>query len=300
MKRKFLRSACGLLCSAAIVAFAAPAQAADPSAPAMWRLKDSNSEVYLFGTFHVLPPSIEWTTPAFDGAMKAAETTMTEADVTSPAAQAEIGALVQQYGLNPQGVTLSSVLGPERSAELAEIAGALGVPPAALEPYRPWLALISLAAVAMQQAGFQQGSGVETVVLAQAAAEKDAIAYLETASEQIQVLAGLDEEEMLANFDVSLDQFREFKALTTRMLEAWRTGDVADLEALLVEELRSTSPKAFDDLIVRRNRNWVVKIDEIMKGEGDYFIAVGAGHLVGEDSVVDLLQERGYKVERIQ
>jgi len=277
-----------------------PAAAFAGDAPAMWRLKDADSEVYLFGTFHVLPASVQWTTPAFDAAMQETETTITEADVTSPEAQAAMLGLVQKYGLNPHGVTLSSTLGPERAAEVERIAGSLGVPMATLEPFRPWLALISLGSVAMQSSGFDPASGVERVVIARAASQSDRIEYFETAEEQIKILASLDDEEMLANFDVTVEQFDDFKALTEGMLASWKAGDLDALEADILAPLRDTSPAAFRDLIVARNKNWVAKIAAIMEGEGDYFIAVGAGHLVGEDSVVDLLGERGFAVERVQ
>ena len=121
-----------LLGAALVATFLSPAAAFAGDAPAMWRLKDADSEVYLFGTFHVLPASVQWTTPAFDAAMQETETTITEADVTSPEAQAAMLGLVQKYGLNPQGVTLSSMLGPERAAEIERIAGSLGVPMATL------------------------------------------------------------------------------------------------------------------------------------------------------------------------
>ncbi len=289
-----------LLCAAFGAVLLAPAAASAGDAPAMWRLKDADSEIYLFGTFHVLPASVQWTTPEFDAAMEATETTITEADVTSPQAQAAMMGLVQKYGMNPPGVTLSSTLGPERAAQIERIASSLGVPMTMLEPFRPWLALISLATTAMQSAGFDPASGVERVVIARAGTQGDAIEYLETAEEQIKILAGLDDEEMLANFDVTVEQFEDFKALTDRMLQAWRSGDLEALDADILAPLRETSPAAFRDLIVARNESWTAKIAGIMAGEGDYFIAVGAGHLVGEDSVVDLLGERGFKVDRVQ
>ncbi|MEQ8935476.1 MAG: TraB/GumN family protein, partial [Amphiplicatus sp.] len=289
------------LVSAALgAAVLVPAAAFAGDAPAMWRLKDADSEIYLFGTFHVFPANVPWTTSAFDKAMEETETTITEADVTSPEAQAAMFGLVQKYGLNPQGVTLSSTLGPDRAAEIERIAGSLGVPMATLEPYRPWLALVSLASMAMQSAGFDPASGVERVVIAKATSQGDEIEYFETAEEQIKILAGLDDEEMLANFDVTIEQFDDFKALTEGMLASWKAGDLKALEADILAPLRDSSPAAFRDLIVARNESWVSKIAAIMEGEGDYFIAVGAGHLIGEDSVVDLLGERGFAVERVQ
>lgn len=282
----------------ALAVFSAPAHA--DGGPAMWRLADEDSEVFLFGTFHVLPPNVEWKTPAFEAAMRATGVTVTEADVTSPAAAAAMAGLIGKYGVNPPGTTLSGTLGPARAAELERVASSLGVPMAMLETFRPWLALVSLAAIAMQQAGFDAASGVEAVVLARAAEEGDRIEYFETAEDQIRILAGLDDEQMLANFDVTIAQFDDISSLTTRMLNAWRNGDVEGLEADILAPLRKQSPAAFRALIVERNEDWAERIGEIMAGDGGYFIAVGAGHLIGADSVIDMLRARGFTVERVQ
>ncbi len=268
--------------------------------PAMWKLADDDSTIYLFGTFHILPPDVEWETAAYDAAMKDAETTITEADTESPEAQAAVLAGVQQYGLNPPGVTLSSILGEDRAASFSDIAAEYGVSMQMLEPYRPWLASLTLSVVAMQKAGFDPNSGVEKVLLAQAAQEGDAVEHFETATEQLEMLASLDDEEMLANFDATTVQFNEFDEIMDRMLTAWRTGDTETLEKDIIGLVREDAPDAFQKLFVDRNKKWTVLIQDILADEGDTFIAVGAGHLVGEDSVIDLLEEEGLKIERVQ
>lgn len=305
--RLFLASAVLAACacgpastSDALAGAGADAAAATAPAPALWRLADDDSEIFLFGTFHILPPDVDWRTPAFEAAMKATVTTVTEADVSSAEAQMAIAGLVGRLGLNPEGTTLSSTLGKARARRLAKTAAQFGLSMQALEPYRPWLALITLSTVAMQRLGYDASSGVETVVLAQAAAERDKVDHLETATFQIEALASLDETEMLANFDASMDQFDEIAVVTQRMLDAWRTGDVDTLETEFLGELSADAPGAYATLIVARNANWTDAIDTMMKGEGSIFIAVGAGHLVGDDSVVSMLSARGYAVERVQ
>lgn len=298
MKKDFIKRVLMAAASGFTLAGFAAAEAAD--APAMWKMTDKDSTVYLFGTFHILPAELEWKTEAYEKAMAEATTTYAEADALSPEAQAAVQAAVQQYGLNPPGVTLSSVLGEERAEQLAEVAQQYGVPMQALEPYRPWLASLTLAVVAFQKAGFDPQSGVEQVLLAQAAEEGDAIDYFETATQQIEMLASLDEEEMLNNFDASMEQFENFEALSKKMLDAWSTGDVKALDEDILGDLRDEAPDAYQKLIVNRNAAWIADLKTIMDGEGDYFIAVGAGHLVGDDSVIKMLKDEGFKVKRIQ
>lgn len=290
----------------ALLAACAPKEAESADAaptgkgPAMWSLADEDSTIYLFGTFHILPSSLSWTTAAFDEAMKATTTTVTEVDTKSPQSQAAMTRLVQELGLNPPGVTLSSTLGETRAARFAEVAGRYGLNMAEFEPLRPWLAMIALSVAILQKEGFSEESGAEATILARASAEGDRIAHLESAEYQVRALASLDEAEILADFDSSLDQFDEFKSYAKRVVSAWKKGDAEMLEKETLAPMREAAPLAFRTLITDRNRNWTVEIERMLAGDEDYFIAVGAGHLIGEDSVVDMLEERGYEVRRVQ
>lgn len=298
--------ALAVLCIAAAIAFSACSQNAEKTSdgpvkgPAMWRVHDVDSNVYLFGTFHILPANLGWTTPAFDKAMAQTPVTVTEVDTTSAAAKAETARLVQELGLNPPGVTLSSTLGPERAARFKKVADDYGVPMIALENMRPWLAMVSLSVLVMQKEGFDPDNGAEETILDQAKKEGDSVEHLESVDFQIRTLAAMDEAEILADLDESLDQAEDFKGYMKRVLDAWSNGDVAALEKETVTDMREGAPKVFKALITDRNKAWVGKIEDMLAGDEDYFIAVGAGHLVGDGSVIDLLQKDGVTVERVQ
>lgn len=289
-----------LVAAAAALALSAQASAEEAAGPAMWRVSDADSEIYLFGTFHLLPASLSWTTPALDEAMKKTPVTMTEADTDSPAAQQKLAALVQELGLNPPGVTLSSRLGPERARQFALVSDRFGVPMAALEPMKPWLALISLAVGIMQSHGYESDSGAEEIILEKAGAQKDKVMHLETAEFQIRALAGLSDEEWLADFERGIAQMADFEGFSQRTLEAWRTGDLEAIEEEMIGPMKKAAPDAYKTLIVDRNANWVRQIEKVMAGSDDIFIAAGAGHFIGEDGVVEMLKDKGYAVERVQ
>ena len=268
--------------------------------PAMWRLADEDTEIFLFGTFHLLPAGQEWITSDFTQAMQETEITITEADTTSPEAVQALQAAVQKYGLNPPGVTLSSQLGPELAAEFAEVAQQYGLSMAQLEPIRPWLAGLTLTQIAFQQSGFNPESGADMVITARAKNEGDEIRHFETAEFQIKMLASLDDLGETAGTADTLEQLQDFSGFADKMYSAWKTGDVEFMTTELIENTRAQSEPVFNTIFKQRNANWVIEIDEMMAGSGDYFIAVGVGHLVGDDSVVDMLQERGFSVERVQ
>lgn len=302
MNRRLLLAACALLTATVGCAGREPV-ARDVIAgdrPALWRVQDADSDLYLFGTFHLLPAGVEWGSATYDEAMKRASTTITEADTTSPEALAEVERAVIELGLNPPGVTLTETLGPERAAQLRALTEEVGAQMAALEPMRPWLAMITVAHIAYMQAGFDGSLGVEATLLEQAAAEGDALSYLETAREQVEMLASLGDEEMFADFDTTMEQFANFEAFSSEFVEAWRTGDLEALERIALDTLRDSSRNLYEVLIVNRNASWTRQIEELLAGEGTYFIAVGVGHLVGDESVVDMLRRNGFEVTRVQ
>jgi len=268
--------------------------------PAMWRVADSDTEIFLFGTFHLITPGTEWTSDAMKAAMVGTGVTYFEADTSSPEGLQSIQQAVQQYGLNPPGVTLSSTLGAERAAKFKSIADQYGVPMANLEPLRPWLASLSVTLVAYQQAGLDPNSGAEMILTGLAKEQGDEIRFLESGESQIIALASLDDNQDFSAFDDGIDQLGNLKEEILALQEAWRSGNVAVIEEQIVASIRDVSEPAFQALLVRRNENWVVQINDLMASDGQYFIAVGAGHLVGEESVVDMLRKQGFTVTRVQ
>lgn len=302
-----LTSACGGMFIAAGLAFtgiagAAQAQLPDYSGleatPALWHLSDADSDIYLFGTLHLLPPSLDWATDELRATLVSADALYLEADVQGEEAQAQVQALVGQLGLNPQGVMLSSMLDAETIALLASLAPTVGVSPQMLEPMRPWLAQIVLGVSQMQALGFDPEAGVEKALLAMIADTGAEIGYFETAEQQARVLASLPDEVQVRGFAEGLRQMERTPVMLDEMVQAWAAGDVDAIDGMVNDEMRDQTPEMYEALIVQRNRNWIPQILALLDGEGTVFIAVGAAHLGGEAGVVELLRESGIIVEQ--
>lgn len=269
-------------------------------APAMWEVTDEDTTLYVLGTFHILPPEIKWRTPVFEMAMAQADRTITEAETDSIETLKEIQSLIGEIGMNTDGVTLSSILGDERYQRFSTACAKIGVPTETLEPFKPWLAMLTVSVIALQAKGYDPAAGVDKAVTTQAINEGDIISHFETAEQQIRILASLDENEMLANFDVSLEQIENFDALSDAMLTAWATGNTEQLREIFVTPIKSESPDAFKKLLVSRNEDWARQIDTIMSNDGKYFIAVGTAHLVGEKNLFELIDDENISIRRIQ
>lgn len=263
--------------------------------PAMWVVKDADSTVYLFGTVHVLKPETTWKTPRLERAFRASSDLWIEMDEgDDPKA---MQGLLARYGLSPQ-TPLSSRLTPEDKVKLTAAAGVAGLPAPALEPMRPWLAAVTLTVAPLMAAGYDPAAGVDKVLQEDAEAAGRPLRTLETMEEQFRFFADLPPEVELQLLRSTLDDVAQGTAMLDRMAEAWAKGDTATLERLVIDEMRADYPAVYGVLFTQRNAAWAADIETLMKGAGTHFVAVGAGHLLGPDSVQAQLATRGLEAER--
>ncbi|HYD28998.1 TraB/GumN family protein [Brevundimonas sp.] len=278
-------------------AFAQDAAAAIPLAPegrgpALWIVRDADSTLYLFGTMHLLRPTTGWGSARLDAAFDSASQLIMEVD--TPEDQAALRPLMRQYGLSPER-PLSALLTAREIATLDAAARTLGGAAADLDAMRPWLAGVTVQSASIISAGYAPASGVEPILKARAEAAGMAVSGFETQEEQIRMLAGFPEEGQLAYLRRSLAEFGAAQTEIDRLVDAWAAGDTATVRALAVDPMRAT-PLLYDTLLVRRNTNWANQIQTLLEGSGTIFIAVGALHLSGDDSVQEILRARGVEV----
>lgn len=274
----------------------APAVQAAPiegDGPALWVVRDEDSTLYLFGSVHVLRPTTAWETPRIKAAFEASSDVWME--ISNPDDQAAIVPLIQQHGLSPQ-TPLSSLLTAEEFADLDAAAKTLGATGAQLDPMRPWLAGLTLSVAPLTKAGYDPKSGVELILKSRAEAAGKPIHGFETIDEQVRILAGLPEADQVDFLRAMLEDFDEAVTLLDGMVTAWSGGDVDELDRIVVKEMKTDAPAAYDALLVRRNANWAGQIETLLKGSGTAFIVVGAAHLAGADSVQSMLEARGVDV----
>ena len=264
--------------------------------PALWVVKDADSTLYLFGTVHVLRPTIGWSSPRVEAAFDSADEIWFE--ISDPDNQAAVMPLVQQYGLSPDK-PLSSILTAEEMAELDAAARTVGMSAAQLDPMRPWLAGLTLSVAPLVKAGYDPQSGVELVLKARAEAAGKPIKAFETIDKQIRILATMDEPVQLEFIRQTLEDFDDAVEMLDGMVDAWSRGDVAELDRVVVEDMKDTAPHVYQAILVDRNLDWANQIQTLLQGSGTAFIAVGAAHLAGDDSVQALLAQRGVDVERV-
>lgn len=265
---------------------------AEGQGPALWIVRDADSTLYLFGTMHLLRPTTGWGTERVDRAFASASQLIMEVD--SPEDQAALLPIIREHGLSPDR-PLSSLLTAGEIAALDAAARTIGTSAESMEPMRPWLAGVTVQSASIIRAGYAVESGVEPILKARAEAAGMTVSGFETPDEQIRMLAGFPEEGQLVYLRSALADFGKAQTEVDQLVEAWASGDVETIRALAVDPLRET-PLLHDALLVRRNTNWANQIEALLDGSGTAFIAVGALHLAGEDSVQQILLGRGVEV----
>jgi len=269
--------------------------ATESGSPALWKVADEDTTIYLFGTVHALPEDVEWSTPMLENALAESDSIVTEIKM-GPEIGQEMQTLVMTMGVLPKGTTLRSLLSEGQKASFEEAMGKLSVPPAAFDQFEPWYAGMMMSMLPLLQQGYSPDAGVEKVLLTKAG-EKDQQA-LETIEFQISVFDELPQESQIGFLIDAANGIDEIKPMLDKMVAEWVEGDADALAKLMNEGL--TDPAVAESLVYMRNRNWADWIDTRLDIPGTVFIAVGAGHLAGDKSVQDYLAEREIETIRVQ
>ena len=273
-------------------ALAVPAQAA----PAMWRVHDADTEVILFGTIHELPVTAVWQTPRILEAFDAADTLVVEVDI--PDDPFVVARAVETMGIQSGLPPIADRVPADRRAALLKAINEAKLPIAAVDRMRTWLAAISLSDRLIDSAGFDATHGADTLLMQRARTANKPIVGLETIEQQLGYFDTLTEADQRKLLLATLDDMGTARADAEKLVADWLAGNTDAIGANADKELRTT-PELLARLVQQRNARWAAWIEGVMKRPGKIFVAVGAGHLAGPDSVQTMLEAKGIKVDRI-
>jgi hypothetical protein len=283
----------------ALVLTAALGGAASATAEALplWVVEGISSHVYILGSIHVLRPGDALPQGVID-AYRSADVVVMEMDLdhADPMAVAQT---TQELGIDPNGKSLEELLGAADYAVAARKANALGLDLAMLRPFEPWLAALTIEQLRLQQLGLDPNYGVEQQLLQKAREDHKEVRGLETLEEQLGTLAGLSPKAQRAFLMQTLDEAQSMDKEIGEIVAAWRTGNTPVLEKDFLAELQG-EPEIYQRVVLQRNRNWVRQIAPLTREHRNVLIVVGAMHLVGRDSVIQLLAASGIRTHQVQ
>jgi uncharacterized protein YbaP (TraB family) len=170
--------------------------------------------------------------------------------------------------------------------------------PGPLEQFKTWYVALTLANLATAAAGLDPVTGVEAVLTERAKLRKIPIEGLETVEQQLSYFDVLSEADQRLFLAATLEEVAQAEVRTRELVDDWLAGRTEALAERLNRDFEG-SPMLKQMLLGDRNARFADWIAKTMEVPGRVFVAVGAGHLAGPGNMLELLEKRGYRVERV-
>ena len=267
--------------------------------PAAWRVTGAGAgELWLLGSVHYLRQEDYPLPPRIDALYRLADVIVMELDLDDLDALTVQGSFAGA-GMLPPGSSLDTVLTPRVYALAEARAAELGLDLTLMAGFEPWLIAITLMDLGMNALGFNASQGLEQYLLRRANGDGKEILGLETLEDQIKVFDQLSVAEQEALLLQTLTELDSADDVMDELLDAWRDGRLDTLASELTADF-DDFPNLYQHLVIDRNERWLEGLEQLLNEAGSYLVVVGALHLVGEGSVVELLAQRGLSVEAVE
>jgi len=259
----------------------------------IWSVERDGRTNWLVGSVHLLPASAHPFPSTMENAFGRVTTLMEELEIADPTS-ADLMMAVLGKGMLPEGKTLATVLPRATYDKLSQRLAAGGLSIALLQSMQPWLVELTIEQIDLQKSGFDPQLGVDMYYRKKATDRNLSFTALETAAEQINYLASTPMDVQIMELTTLLEGGDTEVQDVQQIATAWRAGDAATLERVLLKEFKD-SPAVYQSLVVDRNRRWVPRIESCFSA-GNCYVVVGAAHMLGSDGLVAMLREKGYKI----
>lgn len=286
-----------LLLSLALAAAGAWARIDAATNSFLWKASRGQGVVYLVGSVHLLSKDYYPLSPVLDAAFRESDLLVEEVDLGEmETADSQLQILMR--GMLPSGQALDKVITPATLAMVSGRVSDLGLPLEPLKRFKPWMLALTLLGLEWQKAGFDPNLGLDKHFYDRARAEGKQVQGLETLDFQLSRFDDMTMDEQDRMLSSTLKELETQKAAVTALADAWKSGDAATVERIVLQDLKQ-EPRMYQALLVDRNRNWLPKIDALFARRGRAFIVVGAAHLVGPDGLIAMLRAKGDTVEQL-
>lgn len=266
----------------------------------LFQATQGDNTVYLLGSIHLANPSFYPLRDTILNAYNSSDVLVVEADVVAMESDQKLQQQVMQETFYPAGDELKNHLSPAVYAELKAWLHKRQIPEMHFNRMRPAIAMITLSLVEMQARGLDPNAGIDRHFLLQAHRQNKPTLELESIMQQLQLLNSLEKPELI--LQQTLNQLEEMDQFVPRMTGAWKAGDQEALHDLTFRTGIEEHPELaqlHERLFYQRNRAMAKKIQAFSKQHGTLFVVVGAGHLVGDKSLVAYLRSAGYGIQQM-
>jgi len=264
----------------------------------LWKVTSEGNTVYVLGSLHMLRQEDYPLHKSIEDAFSKSDILAVEANIND-VTNLDLQTLMEK-ALYPENETLEDHVSQETYEILKKETERLGLPLMLVDRQKPWFLALSLTSMEVLKLGFNPSYGIDMHFMNKASGKKK-IVELESLEYQIDLLSNLSDDDQESFLRYTLKDLYVFEQELQSMINAWKSGDPKALESIMK---KSTSgdidmSTVYEKLITERNRNMVGKIEGYLEEDETYFVIIGAGHLVGERGIINLLKEKGYTVEQL-
>jgi uncharacterized protein YbaP (TraB family) len=270
---------------------AASTASADSTLHCLWEIHGKHNTLYLLGSIHTLRASDYPLAPAVLDAYRSAKSLVMEID-PSELDSADLQSEMLASATLTDGKNLHDIMGTARYAHAEALAHDVGLELSTFDQFAPWFVAEAISQMQLMQLGFDPASGVEMYFSGRARTDGKSIAGLETGHDQLALFEGMPMETQANYLISSLEQAHDLTKEVNEMVRAWQSGDMGWFETELKSDL-GRDPAVYQSLLVSRNRKWIARIERLLDDDENHLVIVGTAHLVGRDSVIDLLKKDG-------
>ena len=288
-------------CLVALIAPVTGATAQQTAAPnssksCLWVVETASNRVFLLGSLHVLKSEAYPLAAEIDRAYALSQRLVFETDLEAMMAPA-IQTKMMELGVYPEGQDLFQNISEHTRIKLEKRLKALGLPPAHVSRFKPWFLAVTLTTLELQRMGFNPLYGVDIHFYNKARADEKELGYLESVDYQLNLLGNMNARDQKSFLSQTLEDLDNAAQLADNMVAAWQRGDADKLHTLLFKSFEG-HPGIEDRLLTRRNKEWLPKIEAMLREPQNTLVIVGAGHLIGPEGIAQLLKRKGYEIEQ--
>ena len=266
--------------------------------PAIWRIGDRDTSIYMIGTIHALPPGFEWRNAGLARIIERSRLLIVE----SVKDDARDEALFVPNGAASKLPPLSLRVDASHRVKLAALTATLPPDAAALFDQMPsWIASVAIALVREIRSGEVLGPGADDWLEARFKAVNKPVIAIEDSGDVLTAVSAVPEADQQRMLHAALDAPVRSRADMRAATHAWAKGEMGPDSALSIDLIAATGSAAMaTPLLTDRNRAWAAALAARLKMRGTILFAAGAGHFIGAGSVIEQLEARGVRVSRVQ
>lgn len=264
----------------------------------VWKLNSDKGTFYLAGSCHVLRKSDYPLPEEFESAYENVDQVIFETDLEA-LLRPDIQFLLMSKGMYTGGDTLEKKLSKKAYESLVKFCFDKAIPIALFQSFKPWMLTMTLMTMELEKNGISPGDGLDLYFSNKAKKDGKSTGGLEDIHKHIELFSSLEEDLDESIIESFLQELEELQVIMDGLIKSWRAGDEVGIDKFLSENMRKEYPKLYNRLIIDRNRNWINQLEALIESGKRTLVIVGVGHLVGKESVINLLKSKGYKVKKM-